>query len=138
MDFLIESKTEIKMTNLPNVSLIKGHWPMTYRIISREHLLPRHSYLLIRQYVKRVYSSNESTQELSLVFDKTLHISLFWNPVGKMWRIAYHNHNGWSSPFFLSTRDLLVRLQTEKELLTSVFAIQYRSLAGIRIHQRTL
>lgn len=95
---------------------------------------------LIFEGVQCVKHIPDSTRETLIVFDRVNLVSLFWNPVNRLWKVSRKNADAWVSSVDLTTEELIVFLseKSNQELLQNAFAIQQRTANHARVYRRDL
>lgn len=106
-------------------------------LLSKDTVDSRQIEKLIDQYIDLVKYAPDMTQELLIIFDKVNWISLYWNPVSQDWRICLHNVGGWETPSNSTTSELSILVSACKVGTRQIFALQYRTSAGIRTYKNT-
>ena len=111
---------------------------MGSKIISSVKISRKQVSNTVKRYIINTKYSPDITQEVLLIIDKVYWISIYWNPVSKIWHISQHSREGWSEPQYQNHEILEGDIVSGiyNSILDNTFAVQYRTSAGVRVYKK--
>ena len=101
------------------------------KIIKKMFLGTEHMEGVINHYTDLVKIIPDIVHELTIIFDRVLWYSMYWNNYKRLWQISKHTDIGWTKPDVYSPKELEGIIREYSDHASEIFSIQYRSSSGI-------
>lgn len=106
---------------------------MHSKILSKTTLSKNKIYKILKFYVVGVQYTPDLTQEILIVFDEYNWLNIFWNPIRRDWEMTKYENKWELPPVNFGTDHLLKLCKCYKKQINEIFALQYKTISGVKI-----